>query len=479
MKLADVINTIGATVSDESLASQASTRQPLGFSIDSRTIRAGDLFFAIAGEIHDGHRFVAEVMQKGALAAVVSRHWPDASPGTPHDSLILRVEDALAALQNLASAVARNWRGQLVAITGSAGKTTTKDLTAAVLSQIGSVMKTQGNFNNAYGLPLSILRMEADGAHADDFDYGVFEMGMNHAGELTDLARMAPPDVAVVTNVSAAHLEFFASVDAIADAKAELVRGLKPRGVAILNADDPRVTRMRRLRDDITVRTFGIDEAADVQARDLTSDGLSGISFTLVTPGGESRARLPLVGRHNLSNALAAAAVADHFQAPVAAITAAFAGVTAPKMRGEVLRLGGGYTVIDDSYNSNPRALVEMAKAITASSGFTRQIVVAGEMLELGEAGARLHYEAGQQIAELGVDYLIGVRGLAAEIVAGARQAGLPGERARFFVTPAEAGEFLAAEARAGDLILVKGSRGVRTEVVVEILKERDRGTEG
>ena len=473
MQLAEVIKIIGAEVSDDRLVTSRDAIEPIGYSIDSRTVRPGDLFFAIRGEVHDGHQFVGEVLQKGALAAVASKQWSAAGDTETSVASYLRVDDTLLALQQLASAVIKNWRGHLVAITGSAGKTTTKDLTAAMLSQLGRVMKTQGNFNNAFGLPLSILKMETDGAHAEDFDFGVFEMGMNHTGELTELTRLAPPEVAVVTNVSAAHLEFFASVDAIADAKAELVQGLVPNGTAVLNADDHRVARMREVREDLTVRTFGIEQPADVTARDLASDGLSGTSFTLVTPRGAISSHLPLVGTHNLYNALAAATVADFYEAPLAAIADALADIKTPKMRGEVVRFADGFTVIDDSYNSNPRALVEMAKAVRASSGFRRTIVVAGEMLELGDASAQLHSEAGRQIAELGVDCLVGVRGLASEMVAGARSAGLLASSARFFATPAEAGEFLAKEARAGDLILVKGSRGVKTEIVVEKLKER------
>jgi UDP-N-acetylmuramoyl-tripeptide--D-alanyl-D-alanine ligase len=445
----------------------------LGYSIDSRSIGKDEIFFAIRGELHDGHKFVAEVLQRGAIAAIVSRK--DSRLQTPDSGLLLLVDDTLDALQQLASGVVKKWRGQFVAITGSAGKTTTKELTAATLEKIGRVIKTKGNLNNAYGLPLSILKMESDGARAKDFDYGVFEMGMNHAGELAALTAFAPPDVGVVTNVSAAHLEHFASVDAIADAKAELIRGVKTGGAAILNADDFRVARMRKLRDDLTIRTYGVENAGDVMAREIESDGLGGTTFLLVTPRGEAKIKLPLVGRHNLYNALAAATVADFYSAPLQAIAEALAEVSSPKMRGEVTHFAEGFTLIDDSYNSNPRALIEMVTALCASPGYERKIVVAGEMLELGEAGVELHYEAGRKIAELGVDLLLGVRGLANEIVRGAHEAGIKDASASFFATPDEAGEFLLKEARAKDLILVKGSRGVKTEIVVEKLKVRSK----
>lgn len=465
MKLGTVAKRLGAAAPET-----FGEREPLGYSIDSRTVRAGDLFFAIRGEHHDGHRFVAEVLNKGALAAVVSRDFQPAQVGD--DRRLIRVEDTLAALQRLASAALGDWRGQEVAITGSMGKTTTKEMTAAALAAAGRVIKTAGNLNNDYGLPLSILKMESDGAHAEDFDYAVFEMGMNHAGEIARLAEIAPPDCGVVTVVAPVHLEFFDSIDRIGEAKAELVAGIKPGGVAVLNADDPRVARMRQSRGDIAYRMFGIESAAEVMARDIASDGLNGMRFRLVTPRGEASVSLAVAGRHNVYNALAAAAVADHYGAALESISAALAEAVSPRMRGEVVRLANGITVVDDSYNSNPRALVEMVKTISANRGDGRRIVVAGEMLELGTTGPALHREAGRQIARLGIDLLIGVRGLAAEIVEGAREAGMPADATVFCATPDEAAEALQHEARAGDLVLVKGSRGVKTEVVVERLKK-------
>src|SRR2546423_1953886 len=469
MKFSEVAKRLGATA-PESLGE----REPLGYSIDSRTIRAGDLFFAIRGERHDGHQFVADVLNKGALAAIVSRQFqPAQTDSLPSDARLIRVGDTLAALQSLASSVLRDWRGQEVAITGSMAKPTTKEMPAAALGAAGRVIKTTGNLNNDYGLPLSILKMESDGAHADDFDYAVFEMGMNHKGEIARLAEIAPPDCGVVTVVAPVHLEFFDSVDSIAEAKAELVAGIKPDGVAVLNADDPRVARMREMRSDIAYRMFGIESHADVTARDIEADGLSGTRFRLVTPRGDVDVRLAVAGRHNVYNALAAAAVADYYDAPLAGISEALGHAASPRMRGEVVRLTNGVTLIDDSYNSNPRALVEMVKTFSANRDVERCIVVAGEMLELGTSGAALHREAGRQIAGLGIDLLIGVRGLAAEIVEGAREVGMPAEATIFCATPEEAAEVLQRRARRGDLILVKGSRGVKTEIIVERMKKQ------
>jgi len=241
----------------------------------------------------------------------------------------------------------------------------------------------------------------------------------------------------------------------------------------VLNADDDRVARMREMRSDIEYRTFGISRAADVTALDIQSGGLSGTRFKLVTPRGNVDAHLSVAGRHNVYNALASAAVADFYEVPLDQIAAALVESSSPKMRGEVLRFTEGFTVVDDSYNSNPRALIEMVETICSNKQCKRRVVVAGEMLELGATGAELHREAGRRIAALGVDLLIGVRGLAQEIVRGAREAGMSEESAIFCETPNEAADLLTREASAGDLILVKGSRGVKTEIVVERMKQR------
>lgn len=466
MRLVEILNIL------EAAGREMNNLQPLGYSIDSRTLRSGELFFAIRGENNDGHRFVGDALEKGALAAVVAGDFESSSATRCPEVKLIRVGDTLTSLQSLAAAVVRSWKGRLVAVTGSSGKTTTKDLTAAALSGSGPVIKSTGNLNNQYGLPLSVLRMESDGARAEEFKFAVFEMGMNHAGEIALLTRIAPPDIGVVTNVGAAHLEFFKSVDEIAAAKAEMVLGIRPGGTAVLNADDERVSRMRLLRQDITIYTFGFEQPADVTAREIESTGLSGTSFILVTRQGKIKVTLPLFGRHNLSNALAAAAIADMCEVPLDSIGSALETASSARMRGELLRLAGGITVIDDSYNSNPRALREMVTSLASVAG-GRRIVAAGEMLELGESSADLHREAGRFIAGQKIDLLVGVRGMAREIVAGAVAADLAGDKALFCDTPEEAGELLAVECRQGDVVLVKGSRGVRMEKAVEVLKRR------
>lgn len=474
MKLGEIADILGSNIRAARGATELAERAPLGYSIDSRTVRAGELFFAIRGENYDGHRFVIDAIAQRALAAVVSRGFLDSEHGRqidPQKAALIVVDDTLAALQTLAHTVIKNWRGEVIAITGSVGKTTTKEMTAAMLSRKGRVIKTTGNLNNHYGLPLSILKMETDEWRASDFDYAVLEMGMNHKGEIAALTGIAPPDVGVVTNVAPVHLEFFASIDEIAEAKSELVAGINTDGVAVLNADDDRVAKMK-IPPGVSSLTYAIDRKADVIARDIGADSLRGSRFILVTEHGEIEVRIPLSGRHNIYNALAAAAVADYCEVPLREISAALAETGAPRMRGEVVRLRGGITLVDDSYNSNPRALFEMVSTIAVNRESRRRIVVAGEMLELGPSAAELHKEAGRQIARLGIDKLIGVRGFAGEMVAGAREAGMSSETAIFTNTPEEAAKMLIRETRDGDLILVKGSRGVRMEIVVERLKQ-------
>jgi len=474
MNLGNIAQILGAASEGRELPSRLACTEPHGYSIDSRTIKPGDLFFAMQGPNNDGHKFLSDAFEKGAVAAVVEKATtsPLASPPDQEEIelRLIRVDNTLDALHSLASAIVRSWEGCEVAITGSAGKTTTKELTAAMLAHRGSTSRTLGNLNNEYGLPLSVLAMESEGHHADEYEFAVFEMGMNHMGEISRLAAIAPPSIGVVTNVSAVHLEFFSSEDEIAEAKSELISGVRPGGWGVLNADDKRVFRMRELRDDLRIRTFSIEGPADVTSRDCRSAGIYGEEFKLVTPSGEATVRLPLIGVHNIYNALAAAAVAELCGVPVETIAATLEQAKTSKMRGEVIRFREGFTLIDDSYNSNPTALLAQFSAL---SGYERRIVVAGEMLELGTKAAALHRDAGRVMGGNGVEMLIGVRGLAINMVEGARDAGIPDERAIFVDEPEQAAEVLAGRLRAGDIVLVKGSRGVRMERFVERIKAR------
>lgn len=428
-----------------------------GYSIDSRTIAGGELFFAVKGETHDGHDFVKTALEKGALAAVVSRA---KAPSFAERRNLLVVHDTLTALQTLGAAVRRLWNKPLIAVTGSAGKTTTKEAIASVLATRKRVMKSQGNLNNHFGLPLQLLKLEPQ------HEIAVVEMGMNHAGEIAALARIAKPDCGVVTCVAPVHLEFFNSVAEIARAKFELIEGLHAGGIAVLNADDEYVSQFGRDFHGKVV-TYGLQHPADVCAQDVRSAADGGSDFTLMVEGAAEPAHLPLLGRHNLRNALAAVATALQFGLTPSEAAAALARLQPVEKRGEVLHLAGA-TIINDCYNSNPAALKSMVDVLAATQA-SRRTVVAGEMLELGPAGPKLHQECGRYMAGK-VDRLIGVRGLAAEMVKAAAESGL---QATFVQSPDEAAEILAPGLKAGDAVLFKASRGVKLERALEALQTR------
>jgi UDP-N-acetylmuramoyl-tripeptide--D-alanyl-D-alanine ligase len=463
MNVAEAADHMGAACAGAIAATEIA-----GYSIDSRTARAGDLFFALRGERLDGHAFVGAAIERGAVAAVVERP----VEGVTAERLVT-VDDSLDALQRLARRVLADWGGPVVGITGSAGKTTTKDLTARVLSTAGPTHKSVGNLNNAYGLPKSVLEMVSDGRSASDYRFCVLEMGMSTPGEIRRLTELAPPAVGVVTIVAPVHTEFFEDgIEGVARAKAELVEGIVPGGTAVLNADDERVARMASLRSDVDVVRYGLGPEADVTARDLELEGIGGSRFRLVTPDGDAEVTLPLVGRHNVTNALAAAGAGRALGLGVAEIAGALSHAEPSKMRGQVVRLANGATILDDSYNSSPKAFEAMVAALAGVRGARRRVIVAGEMLELGPESETMHRDAGAFAAHAGVDRLVGVRGDARALVEAARDAGM-GDAATFVETPEAAAELLAGELRAGDVILVKGSRGVATDRVVASLVAR------
>lgn len=437
-----------------------------GYSIDSRTLADGDLFVAVKGERLDGHDFVAAALQQGALAAVVARSEIERFPDRAR---LLVVDDTLVALQSLGAAVRRLWGKTLIGVTGSAGKTTTKEAIAHVMARRCHVLKSEGNLNNHFGLPLQLLRLE------QGHEVAVIEMGMSHAGEITALAKIASPDMGVVTNVAPVHLGFFNSVADIARAKYELIESLPAKGTAILNADDDYVSQFGRdFRG--KVMTYGIERPADVRAENIAGRGAQGSSFDLVVDGCREQVALPLLGVHNVYNVLAAAAVALQRGITPSEIAAALATLAPPDKRGQVLELAGA-TVVNDCYNSNPKALNAMVSALAGMPG-NRRIVVAGEMLELGPTGEQLHRECGTYMAGK-VDVLLGVRGLAGYMV---QAAGVVGVKAHYVETPEEAGEWLAREIKPGDAVLLKASRGVRLERALEIWKsnvENAAGTGG
>ncbi len=458
-------------------------KQIRDFSIDSRSVKSGELFFALSqadyvragfnGTFADAHEFIADAFDRGAIAAVgrAERINSDEKLRQVRNRLLL-VDDAIAALQTLARRVYEAWGRPVIGITGSAGKTTAKELTAQVLSGAGRrVLKSERNYNNGLGLPLSVLRMVSEGQSPMEFDVAVLEMGMSSpTHEIRRLVEITPPDIGVELMVAPVHLEYLGSLENIAAAKAELIDGLKPNGVAVLNADDELVIKMRNRHDGRTL-TFGIEHPSDVTATEIDTSKLGLINFQLQTPLGKAPAVLPMSGRHNLMNALAAAAVGTCFELTPAQIADALKDARPPAMRGATLDFAAGFKVVDDSYNSNPRSLLSMVRTIVdASSGSKRRIVIAGEMLELGPDAAELHREVGREIARLGVDVVWGVRGLAEQLVAGSREAGL--KQTRFFNNSDEAAAAIVDEIVAGDLVLIKGSRGVATDKVVSAIRK-------
>lgn len=425
----------------------------MGYSIDSRSLNAGDLFFALHGDRFDGHDYVNAVLEKGAIAAVVdATRKLDADPHR-----LLRVDDTLKALQSLGAAARRLWGKPLLAVTGSAGKTTTKELLAHLLATKFRVMKSSGNLNNHIGMPLQLLKLEAE------HDIAVVEMGMNHLGEIRALGKLAQHDLAVVTCVAPVHLEFFESIREIARAKYEIIETLPSNGTAILNADDEYVCQFGRNFKGKVV-TFGIKRSADVSAQNIHSLGVDGSAFDLVVGSVREHVTLPLVGEHNISNALAACAAAIERGLLPSHVAKALGTVTPADKRGQIVELIGA-TIINDSYNSNPRALNSMVDALAGMKA-ERRILIAGEMMELGVTAEALHRESGRHAAEMKIDVVIGVRGLAQALAEAACGAGT---QARFVETPEEAGEWLAREMRPGDAVLLKASRSVKLERALEI----------
>jgi UDP-N-acetylmuramoyl-tripeptide--D-alanyl-D-alanine ligase len=437
--------------------------EAVGYSIDSRTINAGELYFAVKGERLDGHDFVEAALADGAVAAVVSMRW--LAPSGVESARLLRVPDredcgVLEAMQRLAHSVRKDWGGRVIGVTGSAGKTTTKEAVAAVLAARFKVLKSAGNLNNAFGVPLQLLRLERE------HEVAVIEMGMNHAGEIAALAKIAVPDWAVVSNVAPVHLEFFPEgIAGIAKAKYELVEALAQDGVAVLNFDDPYVREFGRGMGDRAVY-YGFADGAAVRAVYVAEMGVEGLVFTVAAQGERASVQLRMLGRHNVPNALAAIAVGLRSEMTLGECAAALGEMRAGDKRGEVVEWRGA-TLINDCYNSNPRALDAMVDALLAIPA-ERHVVVAGEMLELGADGEALHAACGRRMGEMGV-VVVGVRGAAEALVEAAKEAGA---EAVFVPDAAAAGEWMIRNVRAGDAVLLKASRGVRLERALAVIAE-------
>jgi UDP-N-acetylmuramoyl-tripeptide--D-alanyl-D-alanine ligase len=462
LTLADVLEATGGTLVCDAPESAAGLALA-SVSIDSRTVEPGALFVAIRGPRFDGHAFVDEAARRGARAVVMDR--PAQVAGLP----IVRVADTSRALADLARQVRRRASIALVGITGSVGKTTTKDMTAHLLATKGPVLKTEGNLNNQYGLPLTLLRLRPEHTAA------VIEMGMSAPGEIRALTALAEPDVATITKVGPAHLEFFPSLDAIAEAKAEILEGLSTRGTAVLNGDDQRVRRIGA-RFGGRVLWFGRERHFDVSAESWHGTAL-GMRFDMHIAGASVHVALPLAGPHFVSNFLAAAAAAHALGVAPEAMAQAALSLAPARHRGEVRRLGEGVLLLDDCYNSSPDALEAAVVALGMLPG-RRRVAVLGDMLELGQSGPSLHRESGRALAGR-VDVVVGVGPLAKQLVDGARAAGLNGGALHHFDSAPEAASGATALVAAGDAVLVKASRGLKLEAVVDALVARFGEGEG
>ncbi len=432
------------------------------YGIDSRLSGPGDLFFAVVGK-RDGHDFVSHAEEGGAAGAVVSR----LVSAKRNSFAIVRVADTVTALQDLAAGVLRGRTVKIVGITGSVGKTTTKEFLSTLLSPRFQVLKSEGNFNNQLGLPLTALKLE------DRHEVAVFEMGMSAPGEIRLLTRIAPPDVSVITNVEPVHLEFFISVEDIAKAKQEILEGTKPGGTAVLNGDDPRVRKMAGEWDGRII-TFGLSPGCDVRAENLRTNGYRGMEFVLRIGGERANAAIAFINEAYVMNVLAAAGVGHVFGLSVGELATGIAGLRPVEYRGSLITLQNGIRLYDDSYNSNPRALDAVLKSLGGLPS-TRKVAVLGDMLELGKERSDFHRKAGEALVGWKWDVLVAVGTLAATIAEAAAAAGMQKSSIHHFPDSRKAAGRIGGILRKGDLVLVKGSRGMKMEKIVETLKALEK----
>jgi UDP-N-acetylmuramoyl-tripeptide--D-alanyl-D-alanine ligase len=435
-----------------------SDRPIRGGAVDSRAVEPGNLFVALPGERTDGHAFVAAALAGGAAAVLVA-HPPQPADLAGRDATVVLVDDPLRALQAVASAWRRRFDPLVVGITGSIAKTSTKEAVAAVLGAALPTLRNEGNLNNEIGLPLTVLRLRAMHRAA------VLEMGMYVGGEIADLARIGRPEIGVVTAVQPVHLSRIGTIEAVEQAKGELVEALPDDGVAVLNADDARVRRMAD-RTAARTMTYGFAADADVRADHVVSRGADGMAFDLITPDGRRPVVIPTLGRLAVHNALAGAAVGIAAGLALDTIVAALAGGWSAAHRGQLIR-AGDITMVDDSYNASPGSVIAALELLGGMPG--RRIAVLGEMLELGDEQQAGHERVGAEAAGV-VDRLVVVGAGAAGIAKGARAAGLPANQIAEVTDREEALDYLLARLAPGDVVLVKASRGIALDVLVNEL---------
>jgi UDP-N-acetylmuramoyl-tripeptide--D-alanyl-D-alanine ligase len=452
-----------------------------GISTDSRTTRHGDLFWALRGERYDGHDFVPKAIEQGAVGIVVQNDWvrlewvvkePNSDTLSSRNPVVISVDDTLEALGDLAAWWRRRYDLKVVAITGSSGKTTTKEMVAGILKIGNMTLKNQGNFNNLIGLPLTLLKLE------EDYKRAVLEMGMNRLGEISRLTEIADPDVGVILNVGMAHIEGLSDLDGVAKAKTELIKKISSGGLMILNGDDERLMK-RASTFPKQKMTFGLGQANDVRAANIKNDGSKGICFDLIYLDSCWPIQIKVPGIHNLQNALAAAAVGLSLNEPPENIREGLGTFSGIKGRFQVASIADGIILVDDTYNSNPSSLCAALDAvISIVNGGGRLIVGLGEMMELGDATINAHREAGQKVAEAGASSFFAMGEHAQEMINSAQIAGIPADRLKVLETHDEMVKEIADTMREGDLIFLKGSRKMGLEKVVEGLRRRGQGAE-
>jgi UDP-N-acetylmuramoyl-tripeptide--D-alanyl-D-alanine ligase len=428
-------------------------------STDSRTIKKGELFVALRGENFDGHKFAEDVAKSGAAGAIVDLKWNGKAPKT---FAIIRAEDTLLAYQNLAANYRKSLPIKVLGITGSNGKTSTKDFAASVLGRKFRVAKTQGNFNNHVGLPRTIL--DATSEH----EVGVWELGMNHPGEIAALAKIAAPDAAIITNIGVAHIEFMGSRDAIATEKGALAEAVGAEGTVILNADDPfskKIAERTRAQVILAGTSEGMIRAIDIQ------QSADGSEFTIIEGAHRCRAQLPVPGIPMVQNALLAVAAGRAFGLSLEEAAGGLASAPLTKARLQIKEING-VQFLDDSYNANPDSMKAALQTLVELDADGKRIAVLGEMRELGKETQRGHEEVGECAASLGVDHLIGIGEMGAVIARAAEKAGLKESLA--VGSTSEAADRLIEIAEPGDLVLIKGSRLARTEEVIEQFAKRE-----
>jgi UDP-N-acetylmuramoyl-tripeptide--D-alanyl-D-alanine ligase len=458
MHLSDVIEAVRGE-----LVQGSSNIEISGVSIDSRSIKPGDLFFAFPGERVDGHDFLEQVFDQGAAAAVISHQ-----VNFQNRAALIMVADPLTALQDLAYYYRRLYSIPVVAVTGSTGKTTTKDLIAGVLEQRFKVLKTSGNYNNEIGLPLTLLQLN----HSHQI--AVLEMAMRGRGQIAALCELSCPQVGVITNIGKTHLELLGSHEAIALAKGELLQALPSDGWAVLCGEDPWQVKLSEMVSGEVI-FYGYSDHCTVSASQVVLDNLDGVEFNLSTPAGQRTCFLPLPGAHNVTNALAAAAVGHRFGLTLQEIAAGLQSASLTGMRLEVKEEKDGVMIIDDSYNASPSSTIAALKLL-AESGGERTIAVLGDMYELGEETVDGHRQVGKEAVALQIDCLCTVGQLAREIAKGAINAGMDSDLIYVYQEKTEAVSFLRSYLQKGDVVLIKGSRGMKMEEIVAAIQDGEQG---